>query len=1085
MAAVVHQDAVSTTVGSSDSEDNLSNCEGDVITSCLQSKSGKVNDAVMQYGRYFSKQVLAKDMFRIGECLPWKEDVCRQQRPSPDAEVKAAFAKELESPITRAIQVEAPPPVAQQRRKHYRFKDVVSNSEFQEEDSDGEILNICQQCFLPLGKLRYRTDNGTCIGYGFHSECAAQVSAAHIEEKSAETEGMDRKEKKDHREAYSIGWNVKHIPRNTTAASKLATHEVPQGMMCLVLDESSRSVNIASTLLPSAAINLEYLSTALQVRRKEGHEPIFSLEPVDPAEEVDKDSMQTKVFEPWWLAGTAVGEVLFQADYHLKELALGEHEQPVVGMRSCFDLSDVDVPRAWAAREWFLVRKAEMHITGSNALVPYVKMGVEAREQIVEGNRLIDKIMTLPDNPMVRFAESFTRNFDLIAERRSVIYHLRELAKASVVAKFLLDSKVQLEESWFRLSSTADIPCSLEVPQLWKHKVRGSVLEEGSTQRTRAHLHSVYGGVNFGLNRFQLSGRLSRVPSVPAQATMSTQAKSFTPRSAVAASLSATSVAKGRLSAQLDMPSLRQASTPVALSGDIVPVRAASLSGITDLRKAAPDLSRLTGLVPSKAVLPTKGLLPAKPQGVLPKGLKTLGGTLDLKVPSALLRGTPLSSALVATSGRAPPGMIDPSMLQRAFRPPSASVSAVSAPRLAPGILNAALGSPRLSAQLSPPVFAASAMPLIQGLATMPGPERLQDVQPEGVDLRLDSFDLSHATRLSEDDHGSLGTDVKPLDESVAIGDAFWSSLEDDANKLFDIEDRELLRKIFNPALSDRRAEGELFCPPDVSQCYVSKLRALVNEEESLRQQRRNAFLSEKFKVSSPGQVFPASWTPSVRALANGEPIRSLDNQHELQARPEFKELAAELLETMLKTTSPIFDRSTEEDCRFRIYRVGSLEVRTVKEPASPEIVGAVFSLRRPTLPLKKKESSQCPHDGVLETDKIVKAAQYVEHVYDAEGTPSSRRRYYLVVETESGHKISTERLKDGTVTWNEDPAGLEERNSLARALHIAECRPGAIVKDLKSYQSVVAGGAAESGSASPSHCKRYVRSALARVSCA
>merc|ERR1719352_1384138 len=130
-------------------------------------------------------------------------------------------------------------------------------------------------------------------------------------------------------------------------------------MICVVLDEETRSIRVAATVEPAAALNLEYLSTALQVRRREGHEPVFSLDPVDAN---DKNSMQEKVFVPDWLAGTSVGEVLFQADYHLKELSMGEHEQPVAGMKSCFDYAKGEA-KGWTAREWFTVRKAEILVS--------------------------------------------------------------------------------------------------------------------------------------------------------------------------------------------------------------------------------------------------------------------------------------------------------------------------------------------------------------------------------------------------------------------------------------------------------------------------------------------------------------------------------------------------------------------------------------------------------------------------------------------------------------------------------------------------------------------------------------------------
>ena len=50
------------------------------------------------------------------------------------------------------------------------------------------------------------------------------------------------------------------------------------------------------------------------------------MDPVDP-QNLEK-TPQKKVYEPSWLAGTSVGDVMFQADYFLKELALGEYSMP-------------------------------------------------------------------------------------------------------------------------------------------------------------------------------------------------------------------------------------------------------------------------------------------------------------------------------------------------------------------------------------------------------------------------------------------------------------------------------------------------------------------------------------------------------------------------------------------------------------------------------------------------------------------------------------------------------------------------------------------------------------------------------------
>merc|ERR1719210_237696 len=174
------------------------------------------------------------------------------------------------------------------------------------------------------------------------------------------------------------------VPSAASAAKKLGFEASPHGMCCLVLDVENLRVRVAPTFEPAGALNLEYLSLALQVRRLESREPQFSLDPVDAARAIEENdpeaSMQVKHFEPEWLAGTSLGEVMFQADYHLKELSMGEHEQPVVGMKSCFDFYDAkNRDMEWNAREWFVVRSAEVQLSEINALIPQVKMGVEAR----------------------------------------------------------------------------------------------------------------------------------------------------------------------------------------------------------------------------------------------------------------------------------------------------------------------------------------------------------------------------------------------------------------------------------------------------------------------------------------------------------------------------------------------------------------------------------------------------------------------------------------------------------------------------------------------------------------------------------
>eukprot|EP00438_Fugacium_kawagutii_P011226 Skav228656 [mRNA] locus=scaffold2369:149724:171604:+ [translate_table: standard] len=390
----------------------------------------------------------------------------------------------------------------------------ITKQDLWEIDSEGEEVPLCTRCSLPVGEFSYQGREGrqTCV----HTECMAQILS---QDRQVAEDSRARREdlkKQKNRQEYDIGWRMESVPKNVLLAERMGCTPAPQGLCCLVLDEASRTVKVAATSEPSAAINLEYLLLALKVRKTAKREPLFSLDPVDP-QNLEK-TPQKKVYEPSWLAGTSVGDVMFQADYFLKELALGEYSMPVVGMLSVFDWSEMTMKsnKGWAGREWFVVRKAEVRMAEDNTLIPHVKMGVEAREQVVTPRGLEDAAVTLPQHPLKKFADAFTRNFDLIAERKSVVFHLRELAKASVMAKYLIDSKARLDPSWYQIADDivgATVPEAYpEIPQLWNMRGNSRIqLKDGKLVDVitggYSNLQAIYGGVEFGLDRFELAQR--------------------------------------------------------------------------------------------------------------------------------------------------------------------------------------------------------------------------------------------------------------------------------------------------------------------------------------------------------------------------------------------------------------------------------------------------------------------------------------------------------------------------------------------------------------------------------------------------
>jgi len=314
-----------------------------------------------------------------------------------------------------------------------------------------------------------------------------------------------------------------------------------------------------------------------------------------------------------------------------------------------------------------------------------------------------------------------------------------------------------------------------------------------------------------------------------------------------------------------------------------------------------------------------------------------------------------------------------------------------------------------------------------------------------GVDLNLDEFNLSAPVKRPMEALG--GSWIS--ESNVALGDAFWANL-DSGSDVFTEGDKDLLKKLFNASLSDRRMEGNRFTAPDASFSHVEKLRSLVKEEEVVQQLRKEIFLSSKFVKEAPGPMFPSSWTDSI------EIAKEKKQAHSMFHSVDFKNHST-VLEQALKSTEPAFEKSTEEGTKFRVYTFGCMEVRTTQENGRKEIIGSVFSIRAHS----KAGISQTDSE-----DKLVKVTEYVENA-------AQSRRSFVVLKTESGSSIVIEKLMDGTVTWQDNSTDLEDRISLAKVVRSDDCRIGVTVGDMMAYQI----NNMESGS-SQSKCKQFASGA-------
>jgi len=300
---------------------------------------------------------------------------------------------------------------------------------------------------------------------------------------------------------------------------------------------------------------------------------------------------------------------------------------------------------------------------------------------------------------------------------------------------------------------------------------------------------------------------------------------------------------------------------------------------------------------------------------------------------------------------------------------------------------------------------------------------RLTMGMPRGVDLNLEKFNLS-----SHVQHGSwAGTVEAPAGAALVPLDykAFWLDLEQ--GEFLAKEDVEILTKVFNPKLSDRRGDGDKFVPPPTSLTYMQKLKTLIKEEACIMEKRKGAFLSTNFDKDNCGPLFPASWTPTF-GLGRADPADgTCPPASSLIARPD---LMAEdhMLQEVLASTPPTFQKSTEEGTEFLIFNIGNLEVRATRALDGEMKVGAVFS--EGGAEMKAAFRNPLPTD---DERMVVHAAEFVER------GQSGTVHYFVVMDLEDGNVMVGERFASGKEAWTENPEHLAARISAAKLMRKAD----------------------------------------------
>lgn len=386
---------------------------------------------------------------------------------------------------------------------------------------DGKEVHVdcfrCSICGVGISEGHYKAD------WNMYRcpTCHANSLQAHEDAKEACKSSKREMVKKRTAEEFKLTWRPELVPcsRETLLTLGLPDSRLPHGaQVCVCYNKQTRCISCAPAARPDskAVVNVSYLACALQVLRATGREPQFSLDPKDPHDLGGE--LLTKRFYPDWLARTVAGEVLFQADYTLKELCFGDQALP--GLTSVFDDNqalDCKSDEETAARQWFTLRRAGVVLAADGACAPHVEMAVETRRLVRCESGYKDAAYTAPDDPMVRQAAAVNARFSEVTAQIPVVAELVALARAVVLAKFLLESGCRCDEDvlrHYKLPQTPEgIAYAMEIPALSKDRASSSVSHDSQQGRLvfQQQRRSMHGGVDLALPTKKVPSRMEEV----------------------------------------------------------------------------------------------------------------------------------------------------------------------------------------------------------------------------------------------------------------------------------------------------------------------------------------------------------------------------------------------------------------------------------------------------------------------------------------------------------------------------------------------------------------------------------------------
>jgi len=196
---------------------------------------------------------------------------------------------------------------------------------------------------------------------------------------------------------------------------------------------------------------------------------IFSL---DPENNNINSEFHLKRYEPSSLKGTKIGEDLFNADYLMKQMALGTRvitlnplrivefilpeELRLAGLSNIYNnTSGQDQLKENSGRIWFNMDNYEKILknsTDSNIRIKELKVNVSYQKSVVANDGALNYVDELDEsNPILLFSKKLTETFETSCNFYPEYKRLKEIYNAFIIAKFINYNKLKYDEEWSKI----------------------------------------------------------------------------------------------------------------------------------------------------------------------------------------------------------------------------------------------------------------------------------------------------------------------------------------------------------------------------------------------------------------------------------------------------------------------------------------------------------------------------------------------------------------------------------------------------------------------------------------------------------